>query len=584
MSLTEFDEVSQNARRSNYDQTMPTIAEVLDQIEQGARPSDLESTVLEFKEEAPSIKETLSLLADAVVCMANSEGGTIVLGVSDKKTGAPAIVGVTGVDQSVVLKGVFDRTRPSLSVAVLPHRRQGRDVLELVVPKGATLYSNQNGTATRRVNDECRPFTPEEQRQVLAARGQHDWSSLPAGDFRPDDLQMARLRSLLREAGQLDLADRDDRAILSDLRLIAPDGNLTNAGLLLVGKESDLGLHIPQHEISYQYRPSQGSEATSRIRTRKPLLEAIDGLLSAISSRADVRPLNIAGGVQLRREDYPAEAVRELVVNALVHRDYELTGSVDVEHSPDVLVISNPGGLVHGVTPDNILSHPSTPRNRLLLETVTLLQVAERTGQGIDRAYRVLLRSGKKPPTFLDSGTSVSVRVAGGGGNASFMKFVRNGIDEAMASDIEVLLALDYLCNSRRITAAKLAPIIQRSEDDARRVLTRMAEARLLAVTRRSAATASPAFELTDTSLTGLGFAVEYHRRTAPGGEDKVIDHLREYGYITNSTIRRLFDVEVFAARDILKDMSRRGVIEKADGPSRGPSVKYKPGPRFPSS
>ena len=561
---------------------MATTSQLLDEIERGARASDLESTILEFKQESPSVKETLDILADAVVCMANTDGGTVVLGVSDKIAGAPAILGVVGVDEASISKGVFDRTRPSLSVPVIPHRRLGKDLYEVVVPKGATLYSNQKGTATRRVNDECRPFTPEEQRQVLSARGQRDWSALPVGVMRADDLQMARLRSLLREAGQSELADRDDRTVLTDLRLVTSDGNMTNAGLLLVGSERDLEDFIPQHEVSYQYRPSPGSEATSRVRTRQPLLEAIDRLLTAVSSRADVRPLNVAGGVQLRREDYPPEAVRELVVNALVHRDYEIPGAVDVEHSPDVLAILNPGGLVHGVTPQNILSHPSTPRNRLLLETVTLLQVAERTGQGIDRAYRVLLRSGKKPPTFVDSGNSVSVHVVGGGGNSSFIKFVRSGMEESLASDIEVLLALDYLCTSRRLTAAVLAPIIQRPESDAQRVLARMADARLLSATRRTASNASPAFELTNQALTGLGFAVEYHRRSAAGGDDKVVEHLREYGHITNSTIRRLFDVEVFPARDILRDLSRRGVIVKAEGPSRGPSVKYVPGPKFP--
>jgi len=62
--------------------------------------------------------------------------------------------------------------------------------------------------------------------------------------------------------------------------------------------------------------------------------------------------------VQLQLYDYPNSAVRELVVNALVHRDYQVDGSVDLEHSPEQLVVSSPGGLVFGVTPENILTHP----------------------------------------------------------------------------------------------------------------------------------------------------------------------------------------------------------------------------------
>ena len=75
-------------------------------------------------------------------------------------------------------------------------------------------------------------------------------------------------------------------------------------------------------------------------------------------------------------------------MNGLIHRSYETHGTVDVEHTGDQLVISSPGGFVAGVTPENILTYPSTPRNRLLTETVAVLQLAERTGQGVDRAYR----------------------------------------------------------------------------------------------------------------------------------------------------------------------------------------------------
>ena len=67
-----------------------------------------------------------------------------------------------------------------------------------------------------------------------------------------------------------------------------------------------------------------------------------------------------------------------------------------------------------GVTPQNILTYPSTPRNRLLTEAVSVLQLAERTGQGVDRAYREMLRSGKEPPTFDDSDVMVRAVLIGG--------------------------------------------------------------------------------------------------------------------------------------------------------------------------
>lgn len=147
------------------------------------------------------------------------------------------------------------------------------------------------------------------------------------------------------------------------------------------------------------------------------MLAALDAVLDAVEARQTVQPLSLAGGAQLQPYDYSTDALRELLVNALVHRSSDMSGTVEVQHSPEALTITSPGGLVYGVTPENILTHPSTPRRRLLFDIVALLQVAERTGQGVDRAYRELLRVGKAPPRFDDDGTRVRAVIEGGTGN-----------------------------------------------------------------------------------------------------------------------------------------------------------------------
>ncbi|MDX2377643.1 putative DNA binding domain-containing protein [Microbacterium sp. LRZ72] len=560
------------------------IDEAIIAVLEGALPRDVESAALDFKQEAETVKRTLEVLADAVVCFANSEGGVIVLGVADSTSGSAGIVGTSPtLDASTIVRGIFDRTKPALSVPVAVREVEGRTLYEITVPAGATFYSNAKGTATRRVNDACVPFPPDEQRQALASRGVYDWSALPSGVSRYDEAELLRVRRLLRAADKTELASAEPWALLADLRLVASDGSLTNAGLLVVGDEADITEHIPTHGFSYQYRTSTGTEASFRFRGRRAILAAAEQIIEAIETRTSISPLNVSGGVQIQRQDYPPEAVRELAVNALVHRDFEAEGSVDIEQTPQSLRIVSPGGLVHGVTAQNILSHPSTPRNRLLLETVTTLQVAERTGQGIDRAYRALLRAGKKPPTFSDNGTSVEALVPGGAGNDAFIRFVRTQLPESLAVDIEALLILDTLCVQRRVAAAVVAPLIQRSVIEGQRALERLATAELVSPTRRTASAPFPNYELTSTALTGLGLAVAYHRRAEGGVEDKTVEHLREYGSITNQTLRRLFDMEMYPARDMLRELQRRGIIEKLERDARGPGVKYGPGPNFPT-
>lgn len=312
-------------------------------------------------------------------------------------------------------------------------------------------------------------------------------------------------------------------------------------------------------------------------------MAATERLLDAVDTRRAIHPINAHDGIQLQLYDYPSSAVREIVVNALVHRDFEFAGSVEVEHTPERLRISSPGGLVFGVTPDNILSHPSTPRNRLLLETVTALQVAERTGQGVDRAYRELLRTGKPPPDYDDDGSRVAVTITGGSGNDAFARFVNAELDDAMAVDLDVLLALNYLRQRKTIRAGRLAPAIQRKEAEAQDVLDRMVDGGLIEPSRRTASRPFPNYALAPAAVTALGRAVTYHQRTSDGMDQKVVEHVSEYGYVTNQTLRRLFDLGVFPARDLLRDLQRRGILHKIDERSAGPGVRYGPGQRFPA-
>lgn len=563
------------------------LSQVLTMLQRGVAASTLETSTLEFKQEDGSLKRMLEILADAVVCLANSEGGRIVVGVADRPGDAGSLLGVSpelAID--VVVRGIFDRTRPSLSVPIEEQFHDGKRFLVITVPRGATFYANAKGTATRRVGTECQPFPPEQQRQALAARGLYDWSAEASGvaESAVSLAELDRLRELLRAAGKHDVAALDDWPMLRDLRLVTLDGGLTRAGLLLVGRQDVIRTAVPTYEYAYQYRHSPGGEAVAHFRETRPLLAGIERLMDAVEVRRTIHPINLSGSVQLQLYDYPTRAVREVAVNAMVHRDYETEGAVDIEHSPERLVVSSPGGLVFGVTPENILTHPSTPRNRLLLEVVTSLQVAERTGQGVDRVYREMLRAGKPPPAYRDDGTRVEVTMPGGTGDESFTRFVSTELDTTMAANLEILLALDHLRYHRTLRADQLATRIQRAPAEAESVLERMVHAGLVEPSRRTARRPFPTYSLTAKALSDLGRSVTYHRPTNTGIDRKVVEHVREYGFVTNQTLRRLFDLNVFPARDLLRDLQTRGILRKLDDKTAGPGVRYGPGPAFPDT
>ena len=524
-------------------------------------------------------------LADAVVCFANSEGGHVVLGVDDKHGGTAALKGVpTELTVDSIRKGIFDRTVPPITAFVSGRTVEEFRLLVVSVPPGVMPHSNSAGLATRRLNKECLPFPPDQQRELLIGRGHIDWSaepsSIPPGDLSP--VEFGRLRSLLVSAGRDQLSELDDVSLLRALRLLHHNGSVTNAGTLILAAEPILSQAIPTHGYSYQYRPSPGSEANFHVRGALPLLAAVEFLMHAVNARQQIHPLNVTGGVQLQLADYPGRAIRELVVNALLHRSYETNGSVDVEHSPEHLSITSPGPLVVGVTPSNILTHPSTPRNRLLTQAIAVLGIAERTGQGVDRAYREMLRVGKEPPSFEDRPCMVRALLTGGIGNDTFVRFV-NDLTPAAAKDINVLLALAALRKVPRISAVKLGAIVQRSVGEAQDVLTKMdRDLELIEPSRRTAAKAVPNYRLRSEALASMSRAVTYHRREIDDLDQKVIDHVREYGSVSNRTLQRMFDLHVFAARDLIADLQARNILAKIGEARGGPGVRYGQGPAFP--
>lgn len=433
---------------------------------------------------------------------------------------------------------------------------------------------------------ECRPFTPDQQREVMAARGHFDWSAESSGVpvERVSPLEIARLRGLLNEGGDNELANLRDRPLLEALRLISAEGDATNAAVLLLGTEEDLLAAVPHYGYSYQYRPTAGTEATARVRGNRPILAAVEQLLDLVESRVELRPLGMAGGVQIALYDYPASAVREVVVNAFIHRSYDVPGSDDIEHTTDRLTVVSPGGFVAGVTPENILSHPSTPRHRLLTEAVAFSHLAEKTGQGIDRAFREMLRAGKAPPIFEDPGLSVRVVLPGGIGNDSFVRFV-NDLPDELSRDVEVLLALSLLRDKPSVDSKRLAAAIQRTVLEAQDVLERLADdsVRILEPTRATVRRRLPSYRLRPESLAALARAVTYRRRTLDQTDAKVIEHVHEYGFVTNRTLQRMFDIHVYAARNLLTDLQARGLVAKIGTARGGPGVRYGAGPKFPA-
>lgn len=552
-------------------------------IAAGTAARKRETLSLEFKEAKPVLKDAWADLAEAAVCFANASGGMIVVGVADSPGGPGAFVGCD-LDAETLRQRIYQLTTPGLLVQVDQLTFSGVRLLSVVVPQGLEVFATVRGHTYHRVNDQCVPMRPAEISRLADERRGVDWSAASSGRGvdEVDPLALRQCRRLLVTAvdpKRQAYGRMSDIDLLRALRAVADDGTLTRAGELLLSTAPADG---PAEAIVYQHRRTPAGEADAVLRLEAPLLLAFEEALQAVRARQGITPVNMPGGQQLQVEDFPTGAVREALANALIHGDWRARVAVTIEHSPEYVKITSPGPLVSGITVHNILTKGSRARFPAIAASFRLLGLAEEVGQGVDRMFREMIRSGRDTPVITEDADSVTVLLRGQPPNTRITKFLA-GLPPEEQEDTDTLLVVLTLCGRRTIKAVQLAPVIQRSEAEAQAVLRRLAgpPISLLEPTRASARLTRPTYRFTSESLSRLGHAVAYHARTSDDVDRKVVDHLADYQEINNRTVQRLFDIDVYAARDILRDLVARDVITRISEQTRGKSVRYGPGPGY---
>lgn len=560
-----------------------SVIRALEAVYAGASADSQESETLDFKQESTrSQRETERELVQATLCFANAAGGNTVVGVRDRPGGPDALIGTT-LDARRLKQRIFELTNPRLAVDVQTLEFQGVRLLVIRAPESPEIHADSQGRAPRRINTDCVNMSPVEQTRHREDRRGTDWSALASGrepsEISPRAISIAReLLAAHRDRDQRTLVRLEDRELLLRLSALRQDGRLSRAGEVLFCSTAD-----GSDRLVYVYRETPAGEPTDRRRFNDPLLVAYERVMDLVQARRRITPVTLPKGQQLTIEDFPNLAVREALTNAAIHRDYQLAGPVVISHSPQVFEISSPGPLVAGVTPENILTHDSKPRNALLAKAARILTLAEEVGTGVDRIYREMISAGKDPPRIDSDAERVLVTFTGGAPNTRIPHFVAQLPSEEQA-DVDTLLILHTLCHHKAVSAIDMAPILQKREESAQAALQRLAEEHvgMIEPTRGTARRRFPKYRLREHAVRELGTAVRYNLRSIDQTDRRVIAHVREYGQITNRTIRNLFDVHVDRARDILADLVKRGILVKTSQASRGPSVTYGPGAKFP--
>jgi ATP-dependent DNA helicase RecG len=372
-------------------------AEILTLLSAGMGPS-----LHWFPEDIP-----LSTLATALVGMANTDGGTVILGVSPR---LGELIGVKNLEAAC--ERVFQAAFLVDPALVLPIPRQvtvkalgGTSTVDLVVvsvPVGLSHVYSLDGRYLGRDGVQTSPLSARKLYKLLHQRGSVQFETRLVPDCQLTDLDKDQIIDYAHAVGNVPQDDPEKAYEFLVRRgcLIRVGNDLqpTYAALLLFGRYPQQWLpnatilagRFPGVALSGNYvkrditgnLPEQLRQAEEFIRTNLNITVKLAGLKHQESL------------------EYPFEAVRELLVNAVAHRDYNLQGdNIHLNIYLDRLEISSPGMLPGPVTLKNLLE-ARFARNAVISQVLSDLGYVERLGYGLDRVVDSVRKAGLLPPQF----------------------------------------------------------------------------------------------------------------------------------------------------------------------------------------
>lgn len=378
--------------------------------------------------------------------IANEGGGKVILGVTDQRP--RRVVGTEAFIQ-------VERVRNSL-MQKLPLRIEVQDISH---PDGRVLVfhvpTRPLGTALKcdsiywsRQADSLVPMSDDQLRSIFAETGR-DFSAEVCSAARMEDLDQQAIedfrRRWIEKSKNQSLAGLSAEQILRDSELFLPEG-LTYAALILFGMRVALSRFLAQAEVIFEYRSSDApGPAGQRVEYRKGFFAFYEDLWRNINLRNELQHYQ-EGLFVYDIPSFAERTVREAILNAVSHRDYQLGGSVFVRQYPRSLVIESPGGFPPGITPDNILDRQA-PRNRRVAEAFARCGLVERAGQGINLMFEESIRQGKLRPDFTGTDAyQVRLMLHGEVRDSRFVRFLEQVHSETQTSfDVHDFLLLDLI-------------------------------------------------------------------------------------------------------------------------------------------
>lgn len=421
-----------------------------------------------FKNFAPKYEE----LARDVVAFANKKGGFVFLGIIDETKEINPDFNIDDVKIFELVRQVQDRTFPSISI--LPHKVKvgQKEILVLELAFSTQMHRTSKGECLIRSNDGNRAIEPYEIATIQSEKNlivydQKTWdlpfsstetdrNETPVPGWQDINKTRALFAKILKEKPESPFLKKTSEEFIETLGLIKEvDGKYfpTTAGILFIGKPKALK-EIPYNQIPYIRYFEDGTYKAYEYTGN--LIDITDECFAQLRSEARQKEIHF-GLERIFVEDYSQTLIRELLINAVAHRDYSRQQIIEIRKFPTYMEFESPGQFPQGIDEENLL-RKANPRNPNIMDVFREIKYAEKAGSGFDKVFRELLSNGKQLPIPKQSNHSILVRVEA---NVTAEKLAElsqlyKRITKVDEIDVQILVVLNCIFQAGKIPYSEL--------------------------------------------------------------------------------------------------------------------------------
>ena len=348
-------------------------------------------------------------LSNHFSAFANADGGTLVIGIEDNG----AITGIDDYPENIneILRVPFDFCRPSVRVETevvecMDQNGRPNHLLIITIPQSTELHANQQDDVYYRMGDKSQKLSFDDRLRLMYSKGTRYYEDEPVADSSIDDIDMDAVAAYCQKIGYTKSAQEYITQNKSFIVTKGGHSEMSGAAILLFGKDPQrffqrARIRFIRYEGTEAKVGAQMNVIKDKVFTGR-ILDMLEDTLSFVQSQIKEYTHLDHDGKFVTIPEYPEFVWKELIVNAVAHRDYSIKGTdIQIKMFDDRIAVESPGNLP-GIVRLNNMRQVHFSRNPKIAAYLHEYDYVQEFGEGVDRIYRELEAVGLPAPEYHD--------------------------------------------------------------------------------------------------------------------------------------------------------------------------------------